>query len=138
MEKTQMQIVKGATRSFGIDGITESEAAALSVMGLESISEIKEALRGLRNEEAAAANAASGLVALIGSEKQISWAESIRARFVAESAEMVAAAASKGTPAQIEMLGGLRQSALNQASASFWIDRDGKPARQIMGEMAKK
>jgi len=89
-------------------------------------------------EESARINAERGLPALLGSPKQIAWAEEIRARLVAELRDLLArvisnapsaadAAAVQGAAAQIE----------SETSAAQWIEwRNSSPQtiiRQILG-----
>lgn len=72
-----------------------------------------------RAEEAASAtvaNAATGLVALIGSDKQVAWAETIRA--TAHAAVTAAAAGKTIDPAVASALNSLWA----QDAARFWID----------------
>lgn len=84
--------------------------------------------RQAANAAAAVANAAAGLPALLGSPKQIAWAESIRAAAIADLDKRLAAAR-----AQIDrlpyMFRAVAQEAIvaidgirGKASAAWWID----------------
>jgi uncharacterized iron-regulated membrane protein len=95
--------------------------------------------RDAANVQASAANLAAGLPALIGSEKQIAWAESIRAKALA-SIRNVAKRLGEGKQEQADSLGialedlNARRAAISDAgqaarlqletetSATWWID----------------
>lgn len=77
------------------------------------------------NAAAAQANAEAGLVTLHGSDKQIAWAETIRAQFIPGLQAKLAEVQSKATEANaalvaqaVEMI----QSIIDEKSASYWID----------------
>jgi len=94
--------------------------------------------RAKANEAAAEANAAAGLPALVGTPKQIAWAESIR-KPVAESLaaiELAGArrAAESGDPADREVVDAIILVAgevLGHTEARWWIEeREGDPIRR--------
>jgi hypothetical protein len=62
---------------------------------------------------------AGQMKALVGTEKQIAWAEKIRAQFLYAFELLVTTLA----PETREAVEPLRSVALNQSKAAFWIDR---------------
>ena len=96
-------------------------------------------------ESAAAAEAAkdAGLPELTGSEKQIAWAESIRAKQVAELIELdkVLATAPAKTPEQVEAVRIGREvvaDMISRTSAKDWIEgRDTIVSMQWLSQQVK-
>ncbi len=93
----------------------------------------KEAERQQVNAQAATANAAAGLPALVGTEKQVAWAESIRRTALAEAAKVRALDRTKVAasidPRQIEVAtaylaayDGAMSTLKTESSAKWWID----------------
>lgn len=82
------------------------------------------------------ANAAEGHVELVGSEKQVAWAASIREGRLREIAEMeaqvqrVAETDTEGAATALALLEEHRQEAKAQASASWWIDHRDRDLRR--------
>lgn len=92
-----------------------------------------ECYRAEQIAKATEANESAGLPALTGSEKQITWAEQIRAKLMAELAEMEAAAAkSNGTEAQKQQLADAAATLRAKASAAYWIDSRELTARALI------
>lgn len=83
-----------------------------------------ECYRREQNEQAAAAN--KDLPALTGSEKQIAWAETIRAQAMTEIAarrERIAAALTQGAQKDVaDRLTAILDAAAAQTEAKYWID----------------
>lgn len=83
--------------------------------------------------QATVANEAAGLPALTGSEKQITWAEQIRAKLMAELTEMEAIAAkSNGTETQKQQLADAASVLRAKESAAYWIDSREQTARALI------
>lgn len=78
--------------------------------------------RRAENEKAAATNSASGLPALTGSEKQIAWAESIRAEKAQSLTDMRAKLAPHAGDAQADAAIAVIDAQLTETAASAWID----------------
>lgn len=78
----------------------------------------QEATRRETQEAAKSANAADGLAALTGSEKQIAWAETLRADRLAAMEAMLATY----TQAPAELVAAIRTWARQQTAATWWID----------------
>jgi hypothetical protein len=92
-----------------------------------------ECYRAQQLAKATEANEAAGLPALTGSEKQITWAEQIRAKLMAELAEMEAMAVkSNGTEAQKQQLADAAATLRAKASAAYWIDSREQSARALI------
>lgn len=86
----------------------------------------REARNAEANAKAAAANVEAGLPALQGSDKQIAWAETIRAQFIPGLQAKRAEIQAKATPenaATVEQACSIINGIINQASAAWWIDR---------------
>jgi len=77
------------------------------------------------NEKNAEKNREEGLPLLVGSEKQIAWAETIRASFVQASSNLVV---DSSTNYKITKL-------FKNTSASFWIDRRGRELNKLLEEI---
>ena len=91
------------------------------------------------NAEAAQANVEQGLPKLKGSEKQVAWAESIRAEKLADRETVAAWIAEKAPDADQRALG---EKALKHivdvASESWWIDNRSYELMSIFRATAKK
>lgn len=91
--------------------------------GTHICDDCKAAERAAENAENAASNAEAGLPQLTGTEKQIAWAETIRA-------EKLAAFRAAGI--KPEMLDKVIAVVFGETSASAWIDRRAADVRQLM------
>ena len=84
--------------------------------------------RAARNEAARAANAASGLPALVGSPKQIAWAETVRHEFMEAMRAVVAqftldsGFAGAAESELLDALALLSSVSLDQTEAKWWIE----------------
>ncbi len=77
--------------------------------------------RGEQVSVATEANA--GMLALVGSEKQVAWAETIRAKAMSKLKAARADYAAQGAPAdQIALFDAAMAKVAAQAIASWWID----------------
>lgn len=75
------------------------------------------------NAESAAANEAAGLPSLSGTQKQISWAESIRRDFFSTFDRVVEKAIAAGQPEDVrQALAKVRGRLMGITSASWWIE----------------
>ncbi|MFY9191045.1 MAG: hypothetical protein WAN89_07285 [Lawsonella sp.] len=95
----------------------------------------QEAKRAAENKAAAVAAADAGLPALKGSEKQINWANSIRAGLIAGLEKIRALAIEANQPQAIV---GTIDAIINNDSAKFWIDNRGYTPKQIVTMEVKK
>lgn len=93
------------------------------------------------NAQAAAAAAAAGLPALVGTDRQVAWATTIRQRLIDSCGTFMAdriAAVGRQYPDQVAGVVAVRdamQSWLaSQTVASWWIDRRDSQPVQILGE----
>jgi hypothetical protein len=145
MSKREIEHSCGHTETHNITGPykgRDAKAAWLAERPCSDCYRAKKASEAARQREAtnraaAAANEAEGLPALAGSEKQIAWAETIRAEWIANVRRMMAdhekkfarrdEMEAKGVPAdvldEIDMV--TRQIAAEltgQTSAAWWID----------------
>lgn len=78
-------------------------------------------------------NEAAGLPALTGTEKQITWAEQIRAKAMSQLTELEAQAAkSNGTEAQKQQLADAAATLRAKSSAAYWIDNRDRTARALI------
>lgn len=97
----------------------------------------QEQRRQAENAQAAESNQQAGLPALTGSDKQVAWAESIRAAKLAELAQLrslVETNAAKN-PALAEQMLAAIDSAATQTTAAWWIDRRDHSAQTIAREL---
>ena len=84
--------------------------------------------RAARNVAARAANAASGLPALVGSPKQIAWAETVRHEFMEAMRAVVAqftldsGFAGAAESELLDALALLSSESLDQTEAKWWIE----------------
>ena len=95
-----------------------------------------------RNEANATANAAAakaaqeaGLPELLGSEKQVTWAESLRMKVIAEAEAAIARTAT--TPERKAQVAPLLAGLKAQDKAAWWIDRRSKSGIELLKEMAR-
>ncbi|MGI5840148.1 MAG: hypothetical protein ACOX8W_10885 [bacterium] len=95
----------------------------------------QEAKRAAENKAAAVAAADAGLPALKGSEKQINWANSIRADLITGLEKIRALAIEANQPQAIV---GTIDAIINNGSAKFWIDNRGYTPKQIVTMEVKK
>lgn len=86
-----------------------------------------------RAKAQAAALEAKGYATLEGSEKQVSWANEIRAKKIAD-AEMLAAKVNKNK----DLFDGAINEMKNETSASWWIDRRNNTIMDILKELLIK
>ena len=93
------------------------------------------AKREAENKAAAVAAADAGLPALKGSEKQINWANSIRAELIAGLEKIRTLAIEANQPQAIV---GTIDAIINNDSAKFWIDNRGYTPKQIVTMEVKK
>jgi len=117
----------GHTARYNLIGPHRTREWRIQCLQKDPCPDCFEAERQRRNREAAEANRAAELPALRGSEKQIIWAESIRARLIAETEESVQTLGD-ADPSLIERL-------CTQDMASWWIDRRELSVRQLLREM---
>jgi len=97
----------------------------------------EEAERSKRNAEAAARNREMGLPPLTGTEKQVAWAESIRARIMKELDDELAAGLAAGE--QITEEGQmLIDTLMAQTEARWWIDARHFSIRSLMELLAEQ
>lgn len=97
----------------------------------------EEAERAKRNAEAAARNREMGLPPLTGTEKQVAWAESIRARIMKELDDELAAGLAAGE--QITEEGQmLIDTLMAQTEARWWIDARHFSIRSLMELLAEQ
>ena len=97
----------------------------------------REQQRQAQAEQAEADATEQGLPALTGSERQISWALTIRAGKLAKLAKLrglVESNAAQGPELAAQMLAAI-DSAPQQVSASWWIDRRYDTAQQLAREL---
>lgn len=87
-------------------------------------------------ENAAAKASSSDLPQLEGSEKQVSWAMSIRAEFKAAFSELVASIEEK-QPQRADEAKAAVASIMAESSAKFWIDNRGAVTRDLFAQRAK-
>lgn len=88
---------------------------------------------------AKATEANAELPALTGTEKQISWAEQIRAKAMSGLAELEAQAAkSAGTEAQKQQFTAAAGSLRAKSSAGYWIDNRDRSARLLINAIIKE
>lgn len=93
------------------------------------------AKREAENKAAVVAAADAGLPALKGSEKQISWANSIRADLITGLEKIRTLAIEANQPqAIIDIIDGI----INNDAAKFWIDNRGYTPKQIVTMEVKK
>lgn len=93
------------------------------------------AKREAENKAAAVAAADAGLPALKGSEKQINWANSIRADLITGLEKIRTLAIEANQPqAIIDIIDGI----INNDAAKFWIDNRGYTPKQIVTMEVKK
>lgn len=85
-------------------------------------------LRAEQNAKAAAENAAAGLPVLEGTPKQVAWAESIRAKLLAEVRDAVRDNVKDAAVAVISA----------HTSASWWIDNRFEGGRGLVSDHAKE
>jgi len=102
----------------------------------------REARNAKANAAAAQANASAGLPALQGSDKQIAWAETIRAQFIpglqAKRAEVQSKATDENA-ALVTQAVDMIQSIIDEQSASYWIDsRDLEKAEVLIMRKMRK
>jgi hypothetical protein len=86
----------------------------------------REARNAAANAEAAAANAKAGLATLQGSDKQIAWAETIRAGYMPGLQAKLAEMQAKVTPENAAIAAkaiSITEGIINNQSAAWWIDR---------------
>jgi len=86
----------------------------------------RDAKHNAANAAAAQANASAGLPALQGSDKQIAWAETIRAGYMPGLQAKLAEMQAKVTPENAAIAAqaiGITESIINNQSAAWWIDR---------------
>lgn len=95
----------------------------------------QEAKRAAENKAAAVAAADAGLPALKGSEKQINWANSIRADLITGLEKIRTLAIEANQPQAIV---GTIDAIINNDSAKFWIDNRGYTPKQIVTMEVKK
>lgn len=82
-----------------------------------------ECWRAKQNEEAKKVNEEKGLPALVGSEKQVAWAESIRAKAMPSLDELTEAVAKlDDSSEQVKKAKALLQATISNPQAKFWID----------------
>ncbi len=100
----------------------------------------QQAKREAENAAAAAANTEAGLPALIGTEKQIAWAETIRAKAITQIEEILTATdanranLSADQASELDRLHGDFRAIRQQASAAWWIDRRDYYGKQYLRE----
>ena len=87
------------------------------------------------NAVAAKAASEAGLPELLGSEKQIAWAESIRVKVIAEAEAAIARTAT--TPERKAQVAPLLAKLTAQTEAAWWIDRRNKSGIELLKEMAR-
>lgn len=109
----------------------------LKKLAEELCPECEEAERQRRNAEAAAKNREMGLPPLTGTEKQVAWAESIRAHIMKELDDELAAGLAAGE--QITEEGQmLIDTLMAQTEARWWIDARHFSIRSLMELLAEQ
>ena len=78
--------------------------------------------KAAEGRKAGDANTAAGLVALTGSEKQIAWAEQIRAKLLPLYVDFVGVQAPKLDAENAKKLNAVLDMVKAETSASWWID----------------
>ena len=91
----------------------------------------KECWQAAQAEAAQETTQTFNLVQLEGSEKQISWAENIRAKIFDRYGNQLKAATDEKTKNFVAFL-------MSQSSAKYWIDRRNATIRGLAQEWAKK
>lgn len=134
----------GATIEFRVHGRNRRDAESYTdwLMGQGRVCDACHAKqRGAENAAAAEANTAAGLPTLTGSEKQVAWAETIRARLIpAVEAEITTAAAEDEScePDKLALIvAETRRRLRGQTSAHWWIDRRDLRARDLLEQIAE-
>ena len=98
--------------------------------------------RAAINARMAAANAASGLPALTGSEKQVAWAETIREAIIRQAdARLDEAIQAEPEDRQAEataMAAEVKRLIRAETKASWWIDNRGRPIADLIKPMVKQ
>lgn len=89
------------------------------------------------NQQAAAANSAEGLPSLAGTDKQISWAESIRREKMAELTAVVTSIHTAASNPDVNTMDVARlleaaNAVRAQSSAAWWIDHRRDDAQHLM------
>lgn len=101
----------------------------------------KQAERDAANKSAAADNASNGMAALEGTDKQIAWAESIRAKALdkAVSPDVIDAAAKTDEERSVATWYRARHTELTaQGSAKWWIEhQDVNLGREVRAKIKK-
>jgi hypothetical protein len=87
------------------------------------------------NEAAAKAASEAGLPELLGSEKQIAWAETIRMKVIAEAEAAIARTAT--TPERKAQVAPLLAKLKAQDQARWWIDNRSKSGIELLKSIAR-
>jgi len=126
---------KGSERERKLEWLAEQDCPACEKAAAA-------AKHSAANAEAAEANAEAGLATLQGSDKQIAWAETIRAQFIPGLQAKLAEVQSKATEANADQVAGcvaMIQSIVDEQSASYWIDsRDLEKAEVLIMRKMRK
>jgi hypothetical protein len=97
--------------------------------------ERREAAKRAANAAATQAAQEAGLPELLGSEKQIAWAESIRLKALGEAQEAIEKNAN--TPERRAQVAPLMAQLKGENSAAWWIDNRSKSGVELLKGMAR-
>jgi hypothetical protein len=100
----------------------------------------KQTARDKANQEAAEANSGNGLPELTGSEKQVNWAESIRAEKLADYDALIEQMdnAPDGQSEQADDARRILKDIRNETSAGWWIDERNYTLTQMLKQAYKQ
>lgn len=131
----------GHTESHQLYGPGKNREWRAKRLASEPCSECRKAEQEAENAKAAAANAEAGLPALTGSEKQVAWAETIRAEklgAIQEAIEELQGQCPKAKWPEVEgKLVAATDALQAQTAASWWIDHRDLKVAYILADLAK-
>lgn len=122
----------GHEERFQITGNSRYREWQISKLEGEPCSDCVEARRQEENAAATKENAEAGLPALLGSERQVGWAETIRKKILDEVDSVLSDLAGK------DWFEDAMRVVMSQQSASWWIDRRGMSLLCIVEEAGKQ
>lgn len=142
MAKYQVEHSCGCTETHELFGKHVERERKIEWMQDQSCTECRkmEFAKKCTEENAAAAEANSDLVALVGSEKQVAWAESIRAKYLSD-AESLMSGLVPSTDLEkslFDQLSELLSDHKEKSFASWWIDNRSSSFREVAMSAARK
>ena len=146
--KYSVNHICGHTETHTLYGPGKERERKLSWMETTDCSECYQAAlkiqRDAENAKAAEINQANALPTLTGSEKQIAWAETIRAEKIAQLDELICAAntqiangAAKADDPNVINFFAWAETLRNTTASSWWIDNRNISALGIIRNIAK-